>query len=548
MDTVEQITGRQLEVARLVAEGRSNPEIAEALGVSLAGAKYHVSELLGRLGVSSREEIAEWYRRHGRSVQPRPQWRQRLRGLIPFGVLLGSGAAAAVVVIALSGGRDDSGLPVAAVTETATAVTTEPASGSSPPPFEFVDHCWLGGWQAGIWPGREGTLQPSYFPDGWRVYEIQGLPDDWDAPGSDCSFDDLQIVLAPDDAPLRNAGETVEDWIAFTQIPSNVFTNAQSGGRIADITTDESVPLSSGRVAFRSISDGAERLAWEQDGYVALLVSPSVAAAELVRIAESTRVADTSPKIPLFWEYEIQPDDTLEGIAAQFGVSVETLIWNNVDLDRNLAQGAPNQFFQILTPGTRIQIPTVEGVIHSVTDGDTVASVAERYDADERDIVEFRANGLDGAADNLEPGSLILVPGGTRFAPAQGPPPTATGGDQWTWPVEGELKTPFGPEHPVGIDIRVPLETEVRAARDGAITFAGGDTCCDEGYHVIIEHEDGYETLYGHLAEFTRQEGSFVSAGDVIATVGMTGETDEPHLHFEIRRAGVYQDPLNFLP
>jgi hypothetical protein len=305
------------------------------------------------------------------------------------------------------------------------------------------------------------------------------------------------------------------------------------------------VDIGGGRIAYRSIEDGAERLAWQQDGIVALLVSPSVSASELVRIAESTRVADTSPKIPLFWEYEIQLDDTPEDIAARFGVSVETVIFNNINMTPT---GESNSFVQILTPGTIAVVPTVDGILHSVSDGDTVAGIAERYDAEERDILEFRANGLDGDPDNLEPGSLILVPGGTKRAPTQGAPPTAAGGDQWLWPVEGELKTLFGPEHPVGIDIRAPLETEVRAAQAGTATFVGGDPCCDNGYHVIIEHGEGFETLYGHLGGFQVAPGASVNAGDVIGSVGMTGETDEPHLHFEIRQAGAYLDPLNFLP
>lgn len=262
----------------------------------------------------------------------------------------------------------------------------------------------------------------------------------------------------------------------------------------------------------------------------------------------ATPTAPTAEMVPLFWEYEIQPSDTPEDIAARFGVSVETLVWNNVDLEELMGAGASSRFVQILTPGTRIQIPSVEGIIHSVSDGDTVASIAERYEADERDILEFRANGLDGDPDNLEPGSLILVPGGTKLPPTQGPSRAATGGDQWTWPVEGELKTPFGPNHPVGIDIRVPIGTEVRAARAGEVTYVGGDPCCDYGYHAIIEHEGGFETLYAHVTGFQVDQGALVNAGDVIGAVGMTGETDEPHLHFEIRRGGAYLDPLNLLP
>ncbi len=419
METIEPVTDRQLEVARLVAEGRSNPEIADALGVSLAGAKYHVSELLGRLGVSSREEIAAWYANQGRTPSTPLRRHRRIRALAPIGAVLGGGVAAALVFVALAGGRDDSALPIATSEPPPAAVATErgavPTGTDSP--SEVVDYCWLGAWEPGIWPAREGMLRPGYFPDGWRVYTVGGGPTDWDDPASDCSFDQLQITLAPLDAPPIESGEAVEDWIVFSQTPFPDPT--------PDLSTDQPITLGDGRVAYRSIEDGTERLAWERDGIVALLVSPSVPFTELVWIADSTVLEDTSPTLP-----------------------------------------------------------------------------------------------------NVGP----------------------TAGDLWVWPVDGELERAFGPEHPEGIDILAPLDTEVRAARAGEVTFAGGDPCCDEGYHVIIQHEDGYETLYGHLGSFARQAGALVVVGDVIGTVETTGETDEPHLHFELHRNGVFQDPQNFLP
>src|SRR5690606_37782989 len=63
-DRTEPVTDRQREVARLIAEDKSNREIADALGISLDGAKYHVSELLGRLGLARREDVGAWYREH----------------------------------------------------------------------------------------------------------------------------------------------------------------------------------------------------------------------------------------------------------------------------------------------------------------------------------------------------------------------------------------------------------------------------------------------------------------------------------------------------
>src|SRR5690606_13581818 len=90
-----EVTPRQVEVARLVAEGRTNEEIADALGISHAGAKYHVSELLGRLGLTRRAEIRDWYRRH------RPTPRRRAMLSLPLGALVATGAVAVLAVVAV---------------------------------------------------------------------------------------------------------------------------------------------------------------------------------------------------------------------------------------------------------------------------------------------------------------------------------------------------------------------------------------------------------------------------------------------------------------
>jgi len=96
------VTPRQREVARLIAEGCTNEQIAEQLGVSLAGAKYHVAELIGRLGVESREQVAVWYRAEPQRTEG--GWRERLRaffGLPVVAVGLGGAVVGAVVVVAV---------------------------------------------------------------------------------------------------------------------------------------------------------------------------------------------------------------------------------------------------------------------------------------------------------------------------------------------------------------------------------------------------------------------------------------------------------------
>ena len=254
---------------------------------------------------------------------------------------------------------------------------------------------------------------------------------------------------------------------------------------------------------------------------------------------------DANEKIPIFWEYEVQAGDTLSGIAARFGIGVDYIKWNNVDVADTNA----------IYPGLILQIPSVEGIVHSVKVNETVTEIATKYEADWRDIVEFRANGLAGDPNNIQPGSLILVPGGKKVVPVA-PPPVRPGATEippaseagWTWPALGLLTSPFGPAHPLGIDVAAPVGTPIYAANSGQVTFVGGNPCCSYGYHVIIDHGNGYETLYAHMSTFAVESGAWVNAGDVIGYIGLTGRTTGPHVHFELRRNGVYQDPLNYLP
>src|SRR5690606_2880109 len=110
--------------------------------------------------------------------------------------------------------------------------------------------------------------------------------------------------------------------------------------------------------------------------------------------------------------------DTLSTIGAQFGIGVDYIRWNNVDVEDSDA----------IYPGLILQIPSVEGIIHSVKVNETVTEIADKFDADWRDILEFRANGLAGDPNNIQPGSLILVPGG-RIVPLVVAPPVRPGAE-----------------------------------------------------------------------------------------------------------------------
>ncbi len=95
-------------------------------------------------------------------------------------------------------------------------------------------------------------------------------------------------------------------------------------------------------------------------------------------------------------------------------------------------------------------------------------------------------------------------------------------------------------EHP-GIDIAVPVGSIVRAAGGGIILQTGEHEAY--GRFVLLEHPDGYQSMYGHLSRILAVQGAVVSAGEVVARSGNTGRSSAPHLHFEIRLNGVSIDP-----
>ena len=190
---------------------------------------------------------------------------------------------------------------------------------------------------------------------------------------------------------------------------------------------------------------------------------------------------------------------------------------------------------------------------------ETLAEIAERYEADVSEIVAFSANGLANA-NLLQEGVTVLVPGGRVIPPPapairpalQQAPPTFVVGEVsafgFVWPVVDIITSYYGPYHPLGMDINAPLGVPIVAAAAGQVVFIGGDVCCSYGFHVEIKHDEIFSTLYAHLDSFTVELGQQVEQGQVIGLSGLSGRSTGPHLHFEIRRDGIYQDPLLYLP
>lgn len=121
----------------------------------------------------------------------------------------------------------------------------------------------------------------------------------------------------------------------------------------------------------------------------------------------------------------------------------------------------------------------------------------------------------------------------------------------FAWPVVGQILDEDdgrpSPARAIGIDILVPKGTEVRASLAGTVIYSGRELRT-YGNLILIRHDGGWVTVYGHNDELFVNRGDEVVAGDVIAKSGESGFTTRPELYFEIRKGAVPLNPLKYLP
>lgn len=112
-------------------------------------------------------------------------------------------------------------------------------------------------------------------------------------------------------------------------------------------------------------------------------------------------------------------------------------------------------------------------------------------------------------------------------------------------PVPGQISRKFTEEHK-GIDIAAPMYSPIIAAAGGKVISVGWDSLY--GNYIIIEHSENYKTFYGHLYAILVKFGDVVSAGKIIGTLGSTGKSTSPHLHYEVVFQGQSVNPVVYLP
>jgi len=229
--------------------------------------------------------------------------------------------------------------------------------------------------------------------------------------------------------------------------------------------------------------------------------------------------------------YTVVSGDTLDAIARRNGTTTAAL---------KQANGLDSGLIRI---GQRLTIPgggsaPVQVVAAPRTDATTTASVATTRPA--------ATTQQQGGYTPPQTSSVIQQASLDTTAPA----PDATGIGKMRWPVRGRVISGFGSvangKKNDGIDIAVPAGTPVKAAENGVVIYAG-DGLKEFGNTVLVRHEDGLVTVYGHAGEIKVQRGQKVRRGEDLALAGMSGSAETPKLHFEVRKDSAPVDPVKFL-
>jgi murein DD-endopeptidase MepM/ murein hydrolase activator NlpD len=242
--------------------------------------------------------------------------------------------------------------------------------------------------------------------------------------------------------------------------------------------------------------------------------------------------------------YTVQAGDTVQGIAIIYNVEDTTIMWCNPDIE---------DMPDYLRIGQEVVIPPIDGVCHTVTEGDSLESIAEKYKVEVEAITGVVYNELVAPDYQITLGSRLIVAGGEKpYVPkivtsyTGSVPEGAHGTGLFQWPTVGSITQDYWFGHRA-IDIGAYTGSPIHAADGGFVSFAGW-TDIGYGYLIVVDHANGFSSYYAHCSGFYVSAGEAVERGQLIGAVGSTGYSTGPHVHFEIRYYGSPLNPRFYLP
>ena len=196
-----------------------------------------------------------------------------------------------------------------------------------------------------------------------------------------------------------------------------------------------------------------------------------------------------------------------------------------------------------------VPAPYSHGIYHTVDKGETLWKISKAYNADIKEIIE--ANRIDNQ-EFITAGQNLFIPDAKRRININlSEPVGVTSRKGYIWPVQGRVVSYYGSiadnVKNKGIDIAAPQGTNVVAARSGKVVFSD-DKVKGLGKTLIIQHDNGYSTLYAYNSENLVSPGDNVEQNQAIAKVGRTGRAKKPSLHFQIRKGHEPENPYYYLP
>ena len=240
-----------------------------------------------------------------------------------------------------------------------------------------------------------------------------------------------------------------------------------------------------------------------------------------------------------YQNYKVRSGDTISGIAIKFGLrNISTLI--SVNDIGNVRQ---------LAAGQKLKIPSVDGIIYTVKAGDSLNGVASKYGIKLDNLLDVN----DLTKETLTAGQQLFIPGVGMDASAL----RNAMGELFTMPITAKFRwsSPYGyradpfsgvKTFHTGTDMACPTGTPIVASMSGRVMKVGNMHRI-YGNYVIIDHGNGYQTLYAHMSKALVAKGQWVSQGTRIGLVGSTGYSTGPHLHFTVYKNGKLVDPMSIL-
>jgi len=258
---------------------------------------------------------------------------------------------------------------------------------------------------------------------------------------------------------------------------------------------------------------------------------------------ESASIKDSGETIPLdmtesfAWQsYKVKKGDSVSKIAAAFSVSMDAIIASN---------GISNA--RSLKEGETLRIPNMDGIPYTVKNGDSLSKISKSMGVPLEAILD--ANDIQ--SDVINAGMTLFIPGARMNKDDL----ALALGELFIYPLKGaRLSSPFGwrndpisgeRRHHAAIDLSASQGTVVWAAMDGKVSALGYNATY--GNFIILSHAGGFQTMYAHLHTISVKKGDTVSQGTKIGTVGNTGYSTGPHLHFAVYKNSTAVNPLDYL-